>query len=80
MATVLPWTVHGTVILITEDGSETRLTNPGDTVVQRGSVHAWKNPGTEWARWISVLVPAEPVVVNGMTLQPEFHIADLGRQ
>ncbi|KXN90063.1 hypothetical protein AN958_05068 [Leucoagaricus sp. SymC.cos] len=65
--------VSGELILITEDGTETHLKNPGDTVIQRGTMHAWKNPsGTQPARWISVLVAAKPASVNGKSLAPEF--------
>jgi len=56
--------IFGSLISITEDGKEIEL-KPGDVVVQRGSLHAWKNPGPGWARWVSVLVDAEPSVVNG---------------
>ncbi|TFY72855.1 hypothetical protein EVG20_g144 [Dentipellis fragilis] len=53
--------IQGQVIHITEDGVEKLLTNPGDTVIQRGTMHAWKNPGEEWARWVSVIIDAIPV-------------------
>ena len=65
--------VAGEVILITEDGKETLLKNPGDTVVQKGTLHAWKNPSdTQWTRWVSVLVSADPAEVNGKGLGPEL--------
>ncbi|KAI5898547.1 uncharacterized protein SCHCODRAFT_02612427 [Schizophyllum commune H4-8] len=32
--------VAGEVILLMDDGSETYLNNPGDTVIQRGAMHA----------------------------------------
>jgi quercetin dioxygenase-like cupin family protein len=55
-------------VLITDDGKETRLTRPGDTIVQRGTVHGWKNPGPGWTRFVSILVDAEPAVVDGEPL------------
>jgi hypothetical protein len=55
-----------------EDLSETHLKNPGDTVVQKGTMHAWKNPGKTMARWASVMIPAEPAIVNGTALKPEI--------
>ncbi|KAI0756927.1 hypothetical protein C8Q80DRAFT_1131159 [Daedaleopsis nitida] len=61
----------GRLVLQMEDGSETLLENPGDIVVQRGTVHAWKNPGPDWVRWITILIDAEPAVVNGSPL-PAF--------
>ncbi|KAF9475988.1 hypothetical protein BDN70DRAFT_996014 [Pholiota conissans] len=65
--------VSGELILITEDGAETYLHTPGDTVVQRGTLHAWRNPSaTAYTRWISILMPAEPAVVNGERLGPLF--------
>lgn len=53
--------VHGSVFHITEDGTETHLTTPGTTLIQRGTSHAWENRGTEWVRWMSVLIDADPV-------------------
>jgi len=65
--------VSGELILIMEDGSETHLKTPGDTVIQKGSLHAWRNPSsTEWTRYISVLVSADPAVVNGVALPAEL--------
>ncbi|TFY79658.1 hypothetical protein EWM64_g4361 [Hericium alpestre] len=60
--------IAGEVIHITEDGVEKRLSTPGDTVIQRGTLHAWRNPGPKWVRWISVIIDAAPPVVNGVTL------------
>ncbi|KAL5519090.1 hypothetical protein ACEPAH_773 [Sanghuangporus vaninii] len=61
--------ISGKLILILDDGSEILIENPGDTVVQRGNMHAWRNPGPGVARWVSVLVDAEPAVVNGKILE-----------
>lgn len=63
--------VSGKVILMLEDGTEYLLENPGDTVIQRGTMHAWRNPGPDIVRWVSVLVDAEPAVVNGRSLVAE---------
>ncbi|KAI0076058.1 hypothetical protein K474DRAFT_1303968 [Panus rudis PR-1116 ss-1] len=63
--------LYGKIILLLEDGTETTLDKPGDTVIQRGTMHAWKNPGPDWARWITVLVDAHPAEVNGKALQAE---------
>jgi hypothetical protein len=39
--------VQGEVILILDDGTERRISNAGDVVVQKGNIHAWK--------WVPVL-------------------------
>ena len=39
----------GTVVLELDDGAEVTL-QPGDTVVQNGTRHRWRNPGSEPAR------------------------------
>lgn len=51
-----------------EDGTEYLLENPGDVVIQKGTLHAWRNPGPEVARWAAVIVDAEPAVVNGQAM------------
>ncbi|KIY64201.1 hypothetical protein CYLTODRAFT_381216 [Cylindrobasidium torrendii FP15055 ss-10] len=62
---------QGELVLVMEDGSETHLRTPGDSVVMRGGLHAWKNPSqTQWAQWVTVLVSAKPVVIEGKTLDP----------
>ncbi|KAJ6621704.1 hypothetical protein B0H10DRAFT_1789591 [Mycena sp. CBHHK59/15] len=63
--------LQGELILIMDDGSETHLKNPGDTVIQKGTMHAWRNPSTEWARWMTVVIAAEPVLVRGQVLEAE---------
>ena len=55
-------------MLVTGDGNETHLTKPGDTVIQKGTLHKWKNPGPGWTRWVSILVDAEPAKINGILL------------
>jgi hypothetical protein len=79
--------VSGEVILILDDGAEHHLKNPGDTVVQRGTLHAWKydllalkmtcgltapgrNPGAEWCRWTTVLIAAEPTIIDSKPVEP----------
>ena len=47
--------LEGRVVLVLDDGSETAL-EPGDVVVQRGTNHAWSNPGEQSARMAFVLV------------------------
>jgi hypothetical protein len=62
-------TVSGELVLIMDNGEEYHLKNPGDTVVQRGTLHAWRNPGNTWTRWVTFVVDAEPAIgVNGEPL------------
>ncbi|KAF9822139.1 hypothetical protein IEO21_00133 [Rhodonia placenta] len=63
--------IQGKLVLIMEDGTETKFETPGDIVIQRGTMHAWKNPGPGWARWVTVLVDAKPAVMNGIPLPME---------
>ncbi|KAI0068234.1 hypothetical protein BV25DRAFT_1818622 [Artomyces pyxidatus] len=60
--------ISGEAIVTTEDGTEKHLTTPGDTLIQRGTMHAWKNPGKTWVRFATVLIDAEPAVVDGKVL------------
>ncbi|KZV63278.1 hypothetical protein PENSPDRAFT_590089, partial [Peniophora sp. CONT] len=63
----------GQIVLILEDGSETLVDKAGDIVVQRGTMHAWRNPSkTEWSRILCVAVDAKPVVVEGAELKNEM--------
>ncbi|KAF8168140.1 hypothetical protein B0H34DRAFT_47813 [Crassisporium funariophilum] len=68
--------VSGELILITEDGVEKHLKNPGDTVIQKGTMHAWRNPSPNWTRWVTVLIAADPAVVDGNQLAPAFMSSD----
>lgn len=60
--------IEGTVELIMEDGSST-LVRRGDTVVQRGTMHAWRNPSEDaWTRMIFVLQHVQSLKVGGKEL------------
>jgi hypothetical protein len=51
---------------VTLDSREVRVLCPGDTIVQRGTMHAWRNPSeTEWARAVFFILGAKPVEVGG---------------
>jgi quercetin dioxygenase-like cupin family protein len=51
------------------DSGEVRTLNVGDTIVQRGTMHSWRNPSdTEWARMVVFLVGVEDVSVGGVKL------------
>ena len=55
--------LEGTVILELDDGAEVTL-HPGDTVVQNGTRHRWRNPGDVPARLALFVCGAEHDTVN----------------
>jgi quercetin dioxygenase-like cupin family protein len=64
--------LSGSLELELDDGAKTLL-GPGDVVVQRGTVHLWRNPSTiETCRIIFILTQATAAVVDGAPL-PERH-------
>jgi quercetin dioxygenase-like cupin family protein len=64
--------LDGEIELILDSG-ETQRFKKGDTCIQRGTMHAWRNPSeTEWCRMLAVLIPAEAMEVNGALLKEEF--------
>lgn len=57
------------------DSGETQVMSRGDVMVQRATMHAWRNPSkTEWARMIFVLQDCQPLYVAGQRFGE-----DLGR-
>ncbi|PVI04308.1 hypothetical protein DM02DRAFT_692741 [Periconia macrospinosa] len=55
------------------DSGEVRRMKRGDIAVQRGTMHAWRNPHpTEWGRLMFVLQPCQPVVVGGQELGEDY--------
>lgn len=57
------------------DSGEVQLMGRGDVMVQRATMHAWRNPSDkEWARMIFCLQDCKPLYVNG-----ERFGEDLGR-
>ena len=64
--------LDGTLELILDSG-EKRMLNRGDMVVQRGTMHAWRNPSkTEWVRFFAVVQPIEPIEMDGQKLGIEY--------
>ena len=58
----------GTVELELDDGAVTSA-SAGDIIIQRGTIHLWRNPSTDTVCRIAfVLIEAAPVVVNGAAL------------
>ncbi|OCH96140.1 hypothetical protein OBBRIDRAFT_822446 [Obba rivulosa] len=63
--------ISGKLVLILDNGVERLFETPGDLIIQRGTIHAWRNPGPEWTRWATVLIDARPAVVGGKALEAE---------
>ncbi|KAJ7087042.1 hypothetical protein C8R43DRAFT_908988 [Mycena crocata] len=62
----------GSIVLELDDGKRITL-NKGDTIVQRGTMHTWRNESaTEWARIYFVVLGAKPIEINGGTLEQEW--------
>ncbi len=57
--------LSGTVVLELEAGEVTL--HPGDFIVDRGVMHAWRNDGPDEATMVSITLPAHPVG-NGRTV------------
>ncbi|KAJ6459608.1 hypothetical protein C8R45DRAFT_1030531 [Mycena sanguinolenta] len=68
---------RGSITLELEEGEKIIL-NEGDTVVQRGTMHAWKNESTEWVKIYFVMLDAKPVEVDGEGLKQEFRVQRAG--
>ncbi len=56
--------LEGTVVLELDDGAEVTL-HPGDTVVQNGTRHRWKNAGDTVARLVVFICGASHAGVTG---------------
>jgi quercetin dioxygenase-like cupin family protein len=67
--------VAGSVELVLESG-EKRLMKQGDTVVQRATMHQWKNAGGEgeWCRMVWVQMPIQDYEVAGRKLEEEYRM------
>lgn len=66
--------VEGEVLSVLDSGESTLLRR-GDVMVQRATMHSWRNPSaSEWARMIFVLQDCKPLVVAGKRMGE-----DLGR-
>ena len=63
--------LSGEVELELDDGIVTTA-GPGDIIVQRGTMHLWRNrSATEKCRIVFILIEAQPVLVNGAPLKEE---------
>ncbi|MEO7787588.1 MAG: cupin domain-containing protein [Sphingomicrobium sp.] len=64
--------ISGSIELVLDDGSAT-LIEQGGIVIQRGTIHSWRNPSPDvTARMVFVLLEATPAMVDGKPL-PDVH-------
>jgi quercetin dioxygenase-like cupin family protein len=63
--------ISGSVIFVTESGET--LLRAGDSLINRGAAHAWRNDGNELCRIVSVMCPAKPVG-KGATITGELDL------
>ena len=71
--------ISGAIELLLDDGSAT-LVEPGGIVVQRGTIHSWRNPSVDtMARVAFVLIDAKPVNVDGVPLR-DVHPRDVPQE
>ncbi|KAJ7579034.1 hypothetical protein C8J56DRAFT_1059269 [Mycena floridula] len=61
----------GQVVLVL-DNDERIVLKEGDIVVQRGTIHSWRNETDEWARIYFVVLGAQPIKIGGKELEIGF--------
>ncbi|KAF4920963.1 hypothetical protein CGCVW01_v006408 [Colletotrichum viniferum] len=54
------------------DDGAMRTLKEGEIMIQRGTMHGWKNATDQWARVIFCLQPAKPVEVNGEEMKDDI--------
>ncbi|RAK95717.1 cupin domain-containing protein [Aspergillus ibericus CBS 121593] len=65
-------------IVMELDSGEKRVLKKGDVAVQRGTMHAWRNPSQDkWVRMLFVLQDCLPVEVGGRVLGEDLGGAEL---
>ncbi|HEU0075835.1 MAG TPA: cupin domain-containing protein, partial [Dehalococcoidia bacterium] len=62
----------GEIDMELDDGVSVHL-KAGDTLVQRGTIHNWKNRGTEPCLIAFILISADPVKAGGKVLEATMH-------
>ena len=71
--------VAGAIELLLDDGAST-LVEAGGIVIQRGTIHSWRNPSADvTARMVFVLLDANSATVNGASL-PDIHPGDVPKE
>jgi mannose-6-phosphate isomerase-like protein (cupin superfamily) len=64
--------ISGEIDMELDDGVSVHL-KAGDTLVQRGTIHNWKNRGTEPCLIAFILISAKSVEANGKVLAATIH-------
>ncbi|KAJ5323215.1 hypothetical protein N7476_001815 [Penicillium atrosanguineum] len=60
-------------IELTLSNGDTRLIKPGDVVIQRGTLHKWRNPSsTQWSRFVGINTGSQPIVTKNHGTLPVF--------
>ena len=71
--------VAGSIELLLDDGAAT-LVEAGGIVIQRGTIHSWRNPSADvTARMVFVLLDATSATVDGASL-PDIHPGDIPKE
>lgn len=69
--------MEGTVESVLDSGEVTMM-GRGDVMVQRATMHQWRNPSkTEWARMIFSLQDCKPLHVAGKRLKEDIGVGEL---
>ncbi len=59
------------------DSGEVHILTVGDIAIQRGTMHAWRNPSeTKWARMLFLLQDCKPININGQNLKEDLGMAN----
>ena len=70
--------IEGSVLSVLDSGETVRM-GRGDVMVQRATMHAWRNASeTEWARMIFLLQDCKPLVVGGKRLGEDLGDGTIG--
>jgi quercetin dioxygenase-like cupin family protein len=57
------------------DSGEVRVMKRGDTSIQRGTMHLWRNRSkTQWARMLYVLQESKPLEIDGKALGEDYGV------
>ena len=67
--------LEGQVELELDNGLK-RVLKAGDTIVQRGTVHRWRNasPANGWLRMYFVAIDGKPIMIDGKELPEEWRV------